>query len=112
MLQHTVAGAGNLLYERRPYRLLPGDTMLTIVPHNHRYWVEDGGRWEFFWLSITGQEAVRIHRLILAATGPVFRLKPETVEQLAKLSLQADRRRGRGAGRGIGDRLRGGDDAL
>ena len=88
VLQHTVAGAGNLLYERRRYRLLPGDTMLCVVPHNHRYWVEDGGRWEFFWLSITGQEAVRIHRLILAATGPVFRLKPETIEQLAGLSLR------------------------
>jgi AraC-like DNA-binding protein len=88
VLQHTVAGAGNLLYERRPYRLLPGDTMLTIIPHSHRYWVEDGGRWEFFWISITGQEAVRIHRLILAATGPVLRLRPETVERLAKLSLR------------------------
>ena len=49
VLQHTVAGAGNLQYERRRYRLRPGDTMLVIVPHNHRYWVEDGGRWEFFW---------------------------------------------------------------
>ena len=88
VLQHTVAGAGNLLYERRRYRLLPGDTMLCVVPHNHRYWVEDGGRWEFFWLSITGQEAVRVHRLILAATGPVFRLKPETIEHLAGLSLR------------------------
>ena len=88
VLQYTVAGAGNLLYERRPYRLLPGDTMLTIVPHNHRYWVEQGGLWEFFWISITGQEAVRVHRLIQAATGPVFRLKAETVEQLAKLSLR------------------------
>ena len=88
VLQHTVAGAGNLLFERRRYRLLPGDTMLCVVPHNHRYWVEDGGRWEFFWLSITGQEAVRVHRLILAATGPVFRLKPETIEHLAGLSLR------------------------
>lgn len=88
VLQHTVAGAGNLAFERRRYRLLPGDTMLTIVPHNHRYWVEDGGRWEFFWISITGQEAVRIHQLLLAMTGPVFRLKPETIERLAGLSLR------------------------
>jgi AraC-like DNA-binding protein len=88
VLQHTVAGAGNLVYERRRYRLNPGDTMLTIVPHNHRYFVEDGGRWEFFWISITGQEAVRIHRLILATTGPVFRLTTETIEHLASLSLR------------------------
>jgi AraC-like DNA-binding protein len=98
VLQHTVAGAGNLLYERRRYRVLPGDTMLTIIPHNHRYWVEDGGRWEFFWISITGQEAVRVHRLILAATGPVFRLKPETIERLAWLSLRLVDGEGEGPG--------------
>ena len=46
--------------------------MLTIVPHNHRYWLEEGGRWEFFWISMSGQEAVRIHRIIQATTGPVL----------------------------------------
>ena len=42
VLQHTIAGVGNLQYERRRYRLRPGDTMLVIVPHNHRYFVEAG----------------------------------------------------------------------
>ena len=37
--------------------------------------VEDGGRWEFFWISMSGQEAVRIHRAIQATTGPVLRLR-------------------------------------
>ncbi len=46
VLQHTISGAGNLIYERRRYRLKPGQTMLVIVPHNHRYWLEEGGRWE------------------------------------------------------------------
>ena len=88
VLQHTVAGAGNLQYERRRYRLKAGDTMLVIVPHNHRYWVEDGGSWEFFWLSMSGEEAVRIHRAIQATTGPVLRLKPETVEHIARCCLR------------------------
>lgn len=88
VLQHTISGAGNLQYERRRYRLRPGDTMLTIVPHNHRYWLEQGGRWEFFWISMSGQEAVRIHRVIQATTGPVLRLRPETVEHLADCSLR------------------------
>ena len=88
VLQHTVAGAGNLQYERRVYRLGPGDTMLVVVPHNHRYWVEDGGRWEFFWISMCGQEAVRIHRTIQATTGPVLKLRPETIEHLADCSLR------------------------
>jgi AraC-like DNA-binding protein len=62
--------------------------MLTIVPHGHRYWVEDGGRWEFFWISVAGQEAVRVHRIIQAAAGPVFRPRLETVERLAECSLR------------------------
>lgn len=88
VLQHTISGAGNLQYERRRYRLRPGDTMLLIVPHNHRYWVEDGGRWEFFWISMSGQEAVRIHRTIQAATGPVLKLSDETIERIADCSLR------------------------
>ena len=88
VLQHTVAGAGNLLYERRRYRLNPGDTMLVIIPHNHRYWVEDGGRWEFFWISMSGQEAVRIHRTIQAVSGPVLRLRPDTLTHIADCCLR------------------------
>lgn len=88
VLQHTVAGAGNLRFERRSFRLKPGDTLLVTVPHDHRYWVEDGGRWEYFWISMTGQEALRVHRNIQAAAGPVLRLKPATIERLADCSLR------------------------
>jgi AraC-like DNA-binding protein len=88
VLQHTVDGTGNLHYERRRYRLKAGDTMLVIVPHNHRYFVEAGERWEFFWISMSGQEAVRIHRTIQAATGPVLRLRPETIDHIADCSLR------------------------
>ena len=62
--------------------------MLTIVPHNHRYWLEEGGRWEFFWISMSGQEAVRIHRVIQAAAGPVFRTAARNVERLAGCCLR------------------------
>jgi AraC-like DNA-binding protein len=88
VLQHTVSGAGNLQYERRRFRLRAGDTMLVIVPHNHRYWVEDGGRWEFFWISMSGQEAVRLHRTIQATTGPVLKLQPETIDHIAACCLR------------------------
>lgn len=88
VLQHTVSGAGNLRFERRRYRVQAGETMLVIIPHNHRYWLEPGGRWEYFWISMYGQEAIRIHRSILAANGPVFRLRPETIEHLAECTLR------------------------
>ncbi|MEY9723307.1 AraC-like DNA-binding protein [Sinorhizobium fredii] len=86
VLQHTIGGAGNLRYEHRTYRLREGDTLLLLVPHNHRYWLEEDGRWEFFWISMNGEEALRIHRAILAVTGPVLKLQPETIEHLADCS--------------------------
>jgi AraC-like DNA-binding protein len=88
VFQYTVAGAGNLLYEQKQYRLTPGDAMLVTIPHNHRYWIEAGGRWEFFWLAITGQDAVRVHRAIQTVAGPVFSLYPESVEKLAACCLR------------------------
>lgn len=88
VLQHTLEGAGNLRYEDRTYRLRPGETLLLTVPHNHRYWLEQGGRWAFFWLSMNGEEALRLHRAVLAAAGPVLRLKPQTIEHLAACCLR------------------------
>jgi AraC-like DNA-binding protein len=98
VLQHTVAVEGRLLYERRHYRLRPGETMLVIVPHNHRYWLEETQRWEFFWISMSGQEAVRIHRTIQAQTGPVLRLRNETIEKIAACSLRLIKGEGETAG--------------
>jgi AraC-like DNA-binding protein len=88
VLQHTIAGAGNLRYGRRVHRVIPGETLVVTIPHNHRYWVEEGGRWEFFWISMNGQEALRIHRNVLSAAGPVLRLRGETIELLAACSLR------------------------
>ena len=87
VVQYTIGGAGHLRYENRRYRIVPGETLFLLVPHNHRYWVEDGGRWEFFWISMNGDEALRIQKSIQAATGPVLRLKPQTIETLAGCAL-------------------------
>lgn len=72
--------------------------MLVVIPHQHQYWIEDGERWEFFWLAMTGQEALRLHRAILAAAGPVFRLRPETVARLGAMSLDLRDGKAKGAG--------------
>ncbi|NTF33876.1 AraC family transcriptional regulator [Rhizobium skierniewicense] len=83
VLQYCISGQGNLRYENKTHRIGPGETLLLLVPHNHRYWLEENGRWEFFWISMNGEEALRIQQAILAVTGPVIRLKPETINQLA-----------------------------
>lgn len=88
VLQHTISGAGSLRYEQRSHRIGPGETLLVLVPHNHRYWVEQDGCWEFFWISMNGDEALRILRSILAVSGPVLRLAPDTVERLAACSIE------------------------
>jgi AraC-like DNA-binding protein len=88
VLQHTIAGAGSLRYENRTCRVRQGETLLLLVPHNHRYWLEQNGRWEFFWISMNGEEALRIHNAILSTTGPILNLKPETIEHLADCSFR------------------------
>ncbi|SCB17937.1 helix-turn-helix transcriptional regulator [Rhizobium hainanense] len=88
VLQHTISGTGRLRYENRSYRVDSGDTLLVLVPHNHRYWLEKGERWEYFWISMNGEEALRIHRLILAAAGPVLKLQQATIDHLADCSLR------------------------
>lgn len=88
VLQHTIRGEGRLRYESRSYRLGAGDTLLVLVPHNHRYWLAENGHWEYFWVSMNGEEALRIHRLILAAAGPVLKLQQVTIDHLADCSLR------------------------
>lgn len=108
VLQHTISGAGNLRYEHRELRVKEGETLLVLVPHNHRYWLEDGDRWNFLWISMNGEEALRIHRSILAVTGPI--LKERDDEYPRRLQPAPDIGR-RNAGTGIIDRLRGGHGA-
>lgn len=87
MLQVTLGGSRQLLYEGRRYRLGVGDTMLVIAPHRHRYWLEPGETWEFFWISTTGRDAIAVYRDILSAGGPVMQLREETVDRLAACCL-------------------------
>lgn len=88
VLQHTISGIGNLRYENRTYKVRAGETLLVLVPHNHRYWLEQGNHWEYFWISMNGEEALRIHRSVLAAQGPVLKLPTEIIEHLADCSLR------------------------
>lgn len=78
VIQHTVLGQGRLTYGGTEYRLHPGQTMLVTVPHNHRYWLERGGHWEYFWAVLHGREAMRLAREVLNAAGPVLDLGPQT----------------------------------
>lgn len=88
VLQHTISGQGSLRYENRQMKIHAGETLLVIVPHNHRYWLEKGDRWEYFWISMNGIEALRLHEMVLNTHGPVLKLKTPTIDALANCTMR------------------------
>ena len=94
VLQHTVLGEGRLTYAGTDHHLRPGQTMLVTIPHAHRYWLERGGHWEYFWAVLHGREALRLAREVLEASGPVLTLPPALIDRLAAtcLALMTDPR--------------------
>jgi AraC family transcriptional regulator len=89
VIQHTTHGEGRLDYAGVRYRLTPGKTMLVTMPHSHRYFLERGGHWEYFWLLLNGREALRLAREILDGSGPVLSLDPARIDRLAAAALEA-----------------------
>lgn len=87
VLQHTIAGQGRLDYAGTQHRLTPGHTMLLSLPHAHRYWLERGQSWEYFWIVLNGREALRIAREVIDAAGPVLSLPAAVVDRLADACL-------------------------
>ena len=87
VVQHTIAGRGELDFAGTRHALLPGDTMLLTFPHANRYWLEPGNSWEYFWIGIQGREGLRIARAVIDSRGPVLHPSPEAVDRLAAACL-------------------------
>jgi len=83
LIQHTIAGRGELDFEGAHHALGPGDTMLLTFPHRNRYWLAAGKSWEYFWITLNGREALRIARAVIDANGPVVRPGTDAVDRLA-----------------------------
>ncbi|SFV35160.1 Helix-turn-helix domain-containing protein [Devosia crocina] len=88
VIQHTTLGEGRLDYAGTRHRLTPGKTMLVTMPHAHRYWLDRGGEWEYFWLLLNGREALRLAREILDSAGPVLEPTRLQVDRLATACLE------------------------
>ena len=84
VIQHTILGEGRLDFGGARYRLGPGQTMLVTMPHAHRYWLERGGHWEYFWFILSGREALRLARDVLAVAGPVLLPSEDGVARIAE----------------------------
>lgn len=87
VIQHTTLGEGRLDYAGTRHRLTPGKTMLVAMPHAHRYWLERGGEWEYFWLLLNGRETLRLAREILDSAGPVLEPAGREIDRLAACCL-------------------------
>ncbi len=83
VIQHTILGEGRLDFGGARYRVGMGQTMLVTMPHAHRYWLERGGHWEYFWFILSGREALRLAREVLAVAGPVLQPGTEGAARLA-----------------------------
>lgn len=87
VIQHTLVGEGRLDFAGSQYRLTPGQTMVLSLPHAHRYWLERGRRWEYFWMVLNGREALRLAREIIDAAGPVVTLPQAVIDRMAAACL-------------------------
>jgi AraC-like DNA-binding protein len=87
VLQHTIAGRGELDFEGVHHALTAGDTMLLSFPHPHRYWLAQQRSWEYFWIGFNGRDALRIARAVIDTKGPVLRLPDESIDRLAAACL-------------------------
>lgn len=87
VVQHTTFGEGRLDFAGTQHRLTPGRTMLVTMPHAHRYWLERGGHWEYFWMLLNGREALRLAREIIDTAGPVLDPSPKEIDRLAGACL-------------------------
>jgi AraC family transcriptional regulator len=83
VIQHTLAGRGELDYAGARFALTPGDTMVLNFPHPNRYWLARGQTWEYFWIGVNGREALRVTRSVIDLSGPVLRLNQGSVDRLA-----------------------------
>lgn len=87
VIQHTLEGEGRLDFAGTHYRLTPGQTMVLSLPHAHRYWLERGQHWQYFWMVLNGREALRLAREIIDAAGPVSTLPAAVIDRLAGACL-------------------------
>lgn len=88
ILQHTIAGRGELDFAGTRHALLPGQTMILSFPHANRYWLDRGQTWEYFWIGANGREALRLIRTIIDLRGPVVTPSAGAVDRMADACLK------------------------
>lgn len=76
IFQYTLAGRGMIEIGEKPYPLSSGDAFIVKVPSNHQYYLpNDSHHWEFIYITLKGQEALKCWDFIIQNFGSVLKLK-------------------------------------
>ena len=77
IFQYTLAGCGRLQRGGRVYEVNPGQAMLLVLPHPHKYWLPvEQESWRFIFVSLSGDHILGIWRWLMRKAGPVVTLDP------------------------------------
>jgi hypothetical protein len=112
VLRVTLSGTGRLQYERDRRVIEPGETMLVVIPHQHRYWIEAGDRWEFFLAGDDGTGSSAVASCY--SRGGRSRISSAVRDRRTPRGYQSrpTRRQSYAPMRGLHSRLRSYDEAL
>jgi AraC family transcriptional regulator len=91
LLQYTLSGSGLLEFHGRRHEVRPGTAMILSFPDDNRYWLPAGGRWEFFYLCLSGNEVIKTWQFLISKVGPLIPCGPESevVQAALRLCLNA-----------------------
>ncbi len=90
LLQFTLAGQGMLTSDGQTSPILPGQAMLLYLPHDHRYWLQAGQEWAFFYLCLQGSEIMRAWQQAARTLGSRVTLEARSPLKLAAARLCAE----------------------
>jgi AraC-like DNA-binding protein len=88
VFQFTLSGQGVIRYNNREYVVPKHCGFLCTIPGDHVYYFnEDDGDWEFMFISVQGEDAIRHWKSLIRLFGPVisFQDQPEPMYIVSRL---------------------------
>src|SRR5699024_8688332 len=75
IFQFTLNGLGKINITGKEFPLGPGDAFLVDLPSKHRYYLpKESKEWEFVFLTLYGEEAMRCFKMIKSKFGQILHL--------------------------------------
>ncbi|MFC5405172.1 helix-turn-helix transcriptional regulator [Cohnella soli] len=91
IFQYTLSGRGELRIGEEVHSLPKNRAFLRTIPGDHEYYLPAGEpHWEFFFVTVHGDDALRHWRVLERKLGPIFELPPKSVPLEVLSSLYAD----------------------